>query len=453
MDLRTFFSNQNVQPNELNGMLAAVEKAIEVNNYETLGSGVVFGMSLGPTSPATVAVKVAPGVAYHNTSVLFPQDGRIDSASKRITLTTDVSKSLLVDYLGNPTAVAAGNERWLAIVAVPTRTNSDPRIDGSGTSLNFVNAESGDINIVMGNEDVIGTAGHPDAATVRGLGVLLGEVLIYHDTTAVSDFASFDLRNREQSFRYLQAITDSANKPQVSLFWQSERSAGNVIRAYSINAVSGGPPAGITITFGTYWDTAQRFWVADYAGPCMALRFQSNGFLFTQRTEGLSAGWADSTDGSWGDVTTPQDTDSMLVSALGLKVFDKAKSALFKSDGNVVASGGVAGLDNSGVTVCAVISQYAETVDVGINGQPPMAVWVPFPRAFATTPTQISEVNLSYSNGDGLLWSNHIDGNSDHDVNVDSYNIVPTPYGLYITVLPTLAHAYTRFTRFISVKA
>jgi hypothetical protein len=37
------------------------------------------------------------------------------------------------------------------------------------------------------------------------------------------------------------------------------------------------------------------------------------------------------------------------------------------------------------------------------------------------------------------------------DENVDHYVIVPTPYGLYVSVSPKMLGVYTRFSHFISV--
>lgn len=103
--------------------------------------------------------------------------------------------------------------------------------------------------------------------------------------------------------------------------------------------------------------------------------------------------------------------------------------------------------DSGKVVVCAVITQAAGTVAVDNNGaNPPIGVWVPFPRAFATTPTQIRGLDLSFTT-EGFT----VDTASESDVNVASYHMVPTPYGLYVVVLPTNAALYTHFSRFFLV--
>ena len=462
MDKRTFFSMQNVQPDELNGLQTAIQTAISRNNYETLGYGVVYGMGLGPTSPNTMAVKVTKGVALYNPNLVVSSDIVADIAASRITLSADLNKTLTVDYSGSPTSVTSGQERWLALVAVPAVVNSDPRTDGSGAAVNFVNTEAGDVYVVKGTSAPVGSGAKVGASTVRALGVRLGDILISSSTSIITDPASFDLSLREQVLRLLHPDDDgNGNGAQASLFWQSFRSASGdghgIVRAYTVRAIAGGPPAGITITLNTYWDPTQKLWIPDSsttsAGPCMALRFQSNGFLFTQRTQGVSTytGWVDTADGNWCDVTSPGNDDSMLMSALGLKLFGNAKSALFQSNGVAVASGGAHGVDDSTVTVGASVVGPAGTISTVGGTVAPLGVFVPFPRPFATTPTAIvihgdtDVYNTGLGHNDGL--------GSAYDANVSAVYVTPTPYGIQVLVVPTALSLNTSWRRIISVSA
>jgi hypothetical protein len=460
MDLRTFFDEQNVQPNELNDMQAAIETALSRGNYEHQGYGVLYGMGLGPTSPAAMAVKVTKGVAYYNANATTSSDSGADIKASRITLAADVSKTLTVDYLGAATSVSPGQERWLAIVAIPARVDSDPRTDGAGSPVNFVNTESGSVIIMKGSSAAVGSATKVSPAAVRALGVRLGDILINNSTTTVTDPSAFDLNSREQISHLLHPDDDgNGNGAQASLFWQSFRSTSGaaagagIIRAYTIRHVTGGPPAGITVTFNTFWDHDQQLWVPDSSfagnGPCMALRFQTNGFLFTQRTQGVSAGtgWPDTTDGRWSDVTSPGNDESVLMSALGLNIFGNAKSALLKSNGVITASGGANGVDDSAVTV--LVGFQGQSGDGALS---PISCFASFPRPFTVTDKfDVSVTGTEYAEP-GSPFVNRVGPSQDLNVNTGvTFGTQVTPYGVSVSFIPTDASTYTRFSRLVTV--
>jgi hypothetical protein len=167
--------------------------------------------------------------------------------------------------------------------------------------------------------------------------------------------------------------------------------------------------------------------------------------MFTMREESPTAGWGDGSDGSWGDATTPGNTDSVLFSPSGLKIFGQGKSARLKSDGVVTADGGVSG-DDSSVTVIGGVVGAAGTVPLAGGVFPPMGAFIPFPRPFVYTPTRVTvhaDASIYAVSGVGI--------GSTFDANVEAYLIVPTPYGIYIQVSPTALGIYTSWRRVITV--
>lgn len=449
MDKRTFFSEQNVQPDELNSMQTAIQTALSRSAYEASGYGVVYGMGLGPTSPAALAVKISKGVAYYNSLAPGVDDVGPDIKSDRITLAADVSKSLASDWMGVSTAVSAGQERWLAIVAVPERVNSDPRTDGSGTTVNFLNVEAGDVYVLPGIAASTGTASKVAANFVRTFGVRLGDILISNATATITDAASFNLDSREQISKLLHAVDDSkGNGAQCTLFWQSAQDIHTYVRAYSVRQVAGGPPPGVTVTINTRWDAAQKLWIGDDAGrPCMAWRLQTNGFMFTQRTQGLLAGWPDTADGRWSDVVNPGNTDSMLMSALGLRIFGNAKSALLGSNGVITAVGGVPGTDESSVTVLVGFQGQS-----GAGALTPIACFASFPRPFTSTDKFTVAVAATDYSEPGDPLANKIGPAQDLNVNTGvAFATVVCPYGVSVSFTPTVAETLTRFSRLVTV--
>jgi len=187
-------------------------------------------------------------------------------------------------------------------------------------------------------------------------------------------------------------------------------------------------------------------WIGVAGHSAWAIRFGAGGVLFTTRTEGLAAGWAErNSDGGWNDETAPGNTDSLQMTAAGLKIFSNAKSALLKSTGVVTASGGVADVDESAVTVCAT---YCGISGPTVQGaQVGTCFSVTFPRPFAEVPTHLTVGDTiapdpeHYPYGVGAA----------QDVNVASFIYKLTKYGLFIQIAPTLPNQWTVFNRIFVV--
>lgn len=444
MNTRNFFASQNVQPSELNGMLTDIDQAIGQAGYEANGRGIVYGLVVSPTSPVSWAVRASAGLAlfYDPAYTGLNSNRRVHAC--RLSATTSVSLS--ADYLGGSTSVTAGQERWLSIVVRPKAVASDPRTDSDGNTVNFVSTESGELVVVAGAAAATGSAVRPD---VSAIGIRLEDVLVTYGLTLVNSYNIDHTAREDFVSSVLSGSEIAAPNVDYSLLWQSNRfsSGGGILRAYVAGNRSGSP-FGLMLTHNAHWVVATGKWVADQDAPAFGIRFGAGGMLFTMRTEAPLVGWLDGEAGSWGDSTTTGNTDSVLLTAAGLKIFGKQKSALLKSSGVITASGGTEG-DPSSVIVCAAICQAAGTVSPGGGVTTPLGVWVPFPRPFDATPSDVTaRADLSYTES-----SVTVGGGSGGDVNVGSYAIVKTPYGLYVQVQPTSGSLLTRFTRFFEVRA
>jgi len=349
-----------------------------------------------------------------------------------------VSISVAVDYLGASTAVGIGEERWVSIVVRPKTVDSDPRTDELGNEVNFVTTETGEVIVVSGT---IG-GGIPD---VGALGIRLADFLISYGTVVLN---TVDTGAREASVTRLRGGAES-NAKGYSLFWESQRNTDTVgtLRAYLSSGDVG--PAGIVLTLGAVWSVSSQKWYGTAGTIPMALKFCSNGFLFTVRTTAPENGWVDQADGSWNDVANPGNTDSMLMSKDGLKLFGLAKSALIKSSGTMTATGGVVGVDESSVTVPISIMGYSGVA--GIGGVPEMSCAVAFPRPFAEAPGSVVVHDTDYGPGLGAVGTG-----PDYDANVDPDTGITwllTKWGVICIVNPTEASTLTWYNRVITVRS
>jgi hypothetical protein len=435
MDKRNFFTLQNVQPSELNDLVAAIDQAIGQAGLESNIRGVVYGLTVGPTDPTTLAVQVLPGVALYDD--LAPSGSNERTTACRLSTTS--SLSLALDYLGASTAVTVGNERWVSIVIRPATVDSDPRTDGLGNVVNFVTTESAELIVVSGAEAAVGSAIRP---SVTSIGIRLADFLMTYGATEV---AAVDTGAREACVTRIRGGAGT-NAKGYSLFWQSERdtSAVGVLRAYlSIGDVA---PAGVVVTLNALWSVNSQKWIGTNGTPCMALKFCANGILFTVRTEALSTGWIDAADGSWNDTTTPSATDSILLSKDGLKVFSKARSALLESNGVVTASGGTTQDLNSVTVVVSVMTTSGASE--GGGGVPTLGSAVTFPRPFSATPVIVEVSSTDYGPGGGVPGTG-----SSYDNNVSSVEWMLTKWGLICLVHPTAASTRTWYNRVVTISA
>ena len=437
-------------------MQTGIDNALQQAQFEMGGCGVVYGLSLAPTTPtSTMALAVARGVAYWDTFGSGVDAEETDPGSirqsTRIVIPTNTSISLTVDHLGISTTPPSGQERWLSVVAIPSREASDPRTDGSGNPVNFVDAEAGSIIVVAGLAAAVGTAYRPSASTTGGLGVRLGDILINSGTTLISDPTSIRSEMRDQIRTVVhQQDGGNGNGPRYSLFWESMRDPDYVLRAYIVRKNSFGVPAGLCLTLNAQYDGLADKWTGIFGKKSTALRFTEAGLLFTQRTTTVTTPWADNTDGSWGDVPPTGSSLNALLGPNGLKLFDTVTSSLVTST-NFSASGGsnYAGAPD---TVTVVVGCAGKSSSDGSSSS--FRGTATFPRPFNVNGGTLVGSILSMNQapvGDGYGIG------PDYDANVNTTDSPPTlivtPYGVMIDVLPATNNAgsMTYYSRFVTV--
>ena len=161
MQRYNFYFEQVVTEAELDAGFEAVEQAEQHFAVDHGLFGVTNGLGVGQHGIGDLTVDVAGGTAY-------------DQTGQRISFPATQNCDVSIDHLGAPTAVAVpGNEKWVSVFIKFKRVESDPRIDGHGTPLNYDLAEGWEFYVVQGAEAVIPTAVRP--ATISD-GVLLADI-------------------------------------------------------------------------------------------------------------------------------------------------------------------------------------------------------------------------------------------------------------------------------------
>lgn len=160
-----------------------------------------FGFLIKGPTPATVVENTVPDLqVLANVLLGYDQTGRRLSnlrSGYQGGFDKGLPPTLLdlsVDEVAASTAVGApGNEKTLAIFVEFTRNPSDPRTDGNGASVNFLQDESVKFNVVQSAEAPVGTSVPPP---LRADQLLLADVtLIFGQTTILN--ADIDQTRRE----------------------------------------------------------------------------------------------------------------------------------------------------------------------------------------------------------------------------------------------------------------
>jgi len=420
MDGRTFFSLQNVQPGELNGLVSIIDQAIGQAGYETGGRGVVYGLAVATTIPLAMAQAVSPGMAlYYDPATTNTGT----NSNRRVTacrLSTQTSISLATDYLGNATAVNMGYERWVTLVLKPKKISSDPRTDGGGNSVNFVQTESGELIVVSGTAAAVGSAALPDVST---LGIRLADFLM---TYGLTNAPTAKLGAREDYLTTLQGgDAGNGNADGYSLFWQSSRNlfAMGTFRLYLCTGNTGYGPRGLCLTWNARFEPAEKKWYSTDGVPCFALRLveqsgdcDTSGLLLTQKTLNQTAGWAESTSGVW--------DAAIILSPSGVP----RVHAGFSYD-----------------TVISVEGMSGNSYLVG-GAVPGMSITIHFP---CSIPNAQITVHTTEFHSAGPV----ISGGSAADMGVDSVSWYVTNTGAILRVQPTGLNTYVRYNRLVTISA
>lgn len=131
MDRRDFYKKQVVMQAEMDSAFAAAETSINAVRKDNGEFGVMSGLT--PSLGSAPNVNITSGIAY-------------DQNGRRLKAYSDGAGSKSISYAnttaGSATSVGVGNERWISIFARFGRKVSDPRIDGDGNPLNFVQDEA-----------------------------------------------------------------------------------------------------------------------------------------------------------------------------------------------------------------------------------------------------------------------------------------------------------------------
>lgn len=168
-DARQFYYRQKVTEDELNGAFAALEQAdryiVKDLGFVGIATGMVVTQHAGTPN---LTVDVSAGVAY-------------DFEGRRIEFPNAITANLAADSNNASTAVAVnGNARVVSLSVVFDRQLSDPRTDGNGDTIYFVNDEFYQVQVTMGVEATLGTEVAP---SIDPDAILLADVkLVYNQT-------------------------------------------------------------------------------------------------------------------------------------------------------------------------------------------------------------------------------------------------------------------------------
>jgi hypothetical protein len=201
---------QDVSEADVDAWFDAVENSVNANQAALGLEGLALGGDALEHSPQNLTVNVDPLVAY-------------DSAGRRIETDTIYNADLSVDENSDPTAVViAGEERWVSLFVRYERALTDPRLDGSNTTVYYNRADSVAWVVAMGASATIGSAARPslraDHVLVCDTRLVQGQTSIVNagiDTTrtqyaVVTTGSTYSLRKRTLP-EALQELEDQIN--------------------------------------------------------------------------------------------------------------------------------------------------------------------------------------------------------------------------------------------------
>lgn len=171
MHRRQFYFRQKVTADELNDTFDQVEDAIEVLANDFGVFGIVDGGEVIETAPQTMSV-----------DVVGPMIGR-DQSGRRLYMPVTETLALDEDFEGNPTVpTTPGESRYVSIQAHYARDEQDPRLDGEGITVYWIQTETLELKVIAG---AAGVAPTPPAEPTNAL--LLGDALLYQGMTVVTN--------------------------------------------------------------------------------------------------------------------------------------------------------------------------------------------------------------------------------------------------------------------------
>jgi hypothetical protein len=168
MDRQEFFADQVVEPDDLNSLEDAIERAIGRVIADYLlgaGGGVLSGLVPTETAGPNPAVQVSPGIAY---------DG--STPPRRISVARSSVVDLSRDVDGEPTSVGSSGARWLTLTVRQAPARYDLRLRADGVEVPFRSDESFAFETFAG--DVAATPLDAELPSVPASHVILADWLL-----------------------------------------------------------------------------------------------------------------------------------------------------------------------------------------------------------------------------------------------------------------------------------
>lgn len=172
MNRQAFYDPLVVTETHLSRLQDDIEAADRNLVADHLGDGVAYGLGLTENATPSMVLRVAAGVAY-------------DPLGRRVEVPSVQSPDLTNDYLGSPTAVTAGNERYVAVYLRYLAAESEPYTDPAATPTtgNLRVTESYQLRVVAGTMAAAGLATYPAAPDANH--ILLGRIRRVNGQTAL----------------------------------------------------------------------------------------------------------------------------------------------------------------------------------------------------------------------------------------------------------------------------
>lgn len=252
MNRQDFYFEQLVTQADMDSAFDSAELADQRIVQDNGLTGVLSGLVVSQEATPDLTVDISAGVAY-------------DGDGQRIAVGSAQNLDLSVDSNAVSTAVATpGNEKWLSVFIAFDRALSDPRIDGNGSPLQYIRAESFQFIVDQGAEASAGTQAVYTSGNSENYALVDGQTLLVSvdgqepqtATFNTADFAAIGAATAAEVAAVITAditgvsaadsggnvqMTSDSNGPGASIFVVG----GSAAAAFSFPAVkatgSGGP--------------------------------------------------------------------------------------------------------------------------------------------------------------------------------------------------------------------
>lgn len=191
-DRSEFYFRQKVTAAELTDEFSNLETADEVQLADSITTGIYSGLIVSENTVPDLQVKTALGVAYSR-------------AGERINVPSEQLVDVSQDENGSSTAPTGGNSRVISVFLEFDRVLSDPRTDGNGVNVFFLDSQSFKL-VVRQGADAATPGGGAEEAFINTNGspidsglLLLADIIRDNGQTAIPD-ADIHVFRREFTF-------------------------------------------------------------------------------------------------------------------------------------------------------------------------------------------------------------------------------------------------------------